>query len=283
MTISLSITIPAMLFFPENISLAPSYELSFYLFAGAMFYGAGAAINSACALGTLNQLMNGKMEYLGTIFGVATGFLVFLNLELSLALGELRSTSHSELNIYLLMPLMLLVWGIALFQIRKFTKRTNENKLVKLKQYLTSPVARDFISVSIFGFCSAGIYLLMGRSWDYTKFIMDMVEYAYIGVSLSESLLPITITTIALVSGMIIATFLSRNFNFQHATFTSFAIKFLAGGMMGAAVGLIPGGNDAIILYGIPGLALHAPIALMVMMMTIAFVVFIKKKCTSAD
>ena len=52
---------------------------------------------------------------------------------------------------------------------------------------------------------------------------------------------------------------------------------------MGAAVGLIPGGNDTIILHGIPGLAFHAPIALMVMMMVIAVVLFIMKRMAATS
>ncbi len=272
---ALSITIPAMFFFPEHISLAPSYELSLYLFLGAVLYGVGAAINNACALGTLNQLMSGRVEYVATILGVAAGFFLFLELDLFFTLQKLKSTSHAELNLFLFIPLMVLVWGVALFQIIKFTKRTNENKLIKFKQYLTSPVARDFIGVSIFGFCSGVIYLLLGRSWDYTKFIMDMAEHAFAGVTPDVYVLPVLTTSVALVSGMAIATILSKSFKFQRGNWQSFTIKFLGGGLMGVAVGLIPGGNDTIILHSIPGLAFHAPVALMVMMMTIAMVIFI--------
>lgn len=277
MTMALSITIPAMFFFPEYISLAPSYDLSVYLFAGSMLFGMGAAMNNACALGTLNQLMNGKLEHLGTILGVTAGFFIFMNLELFLTLQKLKSTSHAELNIFLFVPLIVLVWGISLFKIIKFSKRSNEKKLIKLRHYLTFPVARDFIGVSIFGFCSGVIYLILGRSWDYTKLIMDMTQYAYAGAPPDGYVLPVLITTIALISGMAIATLLSKNFKFQRSTFQSFAVKFLAGGLMGVAVGLIPGGNDTIVLHSIPGLAMHAPISLMVMMMTIAIVLFIKK------
>ena len=277
MTVALSITIPAMFFFPEHISLAPSYDLSVYLFAGSVLFGLGAAMNNACALGTLNKLMDGNLAHLGTILGVTAGFFLFMNLDLFLTLHKLKSTSHTELNIYLFIPLTILVWGVSLFQIFKFTKQSNEKKLTKFKHYLTSPVARDFISVSIFGFCSGVIYLLIGRSCDYTKFIMDMVDHTYAGATPDSYIFPILTTTVALISGMAIATILAKNFKLQSITFKNFIIKFLAGALMGTSVGLIPGGNDTIIVHGIPGLAMHAPIALMVMMMTIATVRLINK------
>ena len=80
--VALSITIPALVFFPNQISVASSYAISWYLFFGACLYGVGASLNGSCALGTLNQFMNGKVEFLFTIIGMAIGFFVFLNLEI---------------------------------------------------------------------------------------------------------------------------------------------------------------------------------------------------------
>ena len=278
MTVALSITIPAMILFPEHISLAASYDLSLYLLTGAALYGIGAAINGACALGTLNQVMSGRIEYLATILGLAAGFMVFLNWDLIFTLQKLKSINHAELNIFLFLPLMFLVWGVALFQIMRFVRQSKESKLKKLKQYLTSPVARDFIGVSIFGFCGGVIYLLLGRSWDYTKFIMDVEEHIHAGFWPDESILPVLTTTLAMFSGMAIASIISKSFKFQRSTLKAFTIRFLAGGLMGAAVGLIPGGNDTIILHGIPGLAFHAPVALIIMMMAIAVVLVMGKR-----
>lgn len=277
MTVALSITIPAMIFFPEYISLAKSHDLSVYLFLGASLYGIGAAANDACALGTLNQLMNGKVEYVATILGLAFGFMVFLNLDLMHAIHDLENTNNASLNIFLFIPLMLLVWAIVVLQIMSFVRESKKNKLNKFKRYLTSPVARDFIGVSIFGLCSGALFLLLGRSWDYTKLIMEVEVHLYAGSLPDMTILPVMMATIALITGMAIATSLSKSFKLRSSTFKAFAVKFFAGAVMGAAVGLIPGGNDTIILHGVPGLALHAPIALMVMMMTIAIIVYIKK------
>jgi len=277
MTVALSITIPAMIFFPDQISLAPSYEITFYLFTGAVLYGVGAAVNSACALGTLNQLMNGRMEYIATILGLAAGFMIFLNFDLIYTIQKLKSTGNADLNILFFLPLMFIVWSVVLFQIIRFMKQSGETKLKKFQQYLTSPVARDFIGVSIFGLCGGILYLLLGRSWDYTKFIMDLEEHLHAGFLPDSSILPVLTTTLALVSGMAIATVLSKNFKFQPGTLKAFMTRFSAGILMGFGVGLIPGGNDTIILHGIPGVAFHAPFALMIMMGSIAFVVFVKK------
>lgn len=280
MTVALSITIPAMIFFPDHVSLAASYDITFYLVIGAALYGLGASINGACALGTLNQLMNGKIEYLATILGLAAGFMVFLHLDLIPTIQKLKSAGYADFNVLLFLPLMIIVWGVALFQTTKFMKQSDEKKLKKFQQYLTSPVARDFIGVSIFGLCGGLLYLILGRSWDYTKFIMDVEEHLHEGALPDISVLPALITTLAIVSGMTIATVLSKNFKFHPGTFKAFAERFLAGSLMGFAVGFIPGGNDTIILHGIPGIAFHAPVALTIMMMSIAVVVLAKKSAT---
>lgn len=278
MTVALSITIPAMMFFPEHISIAQSYDFSLYLFFGASLYGIGAAINGACALGTLNQLMNGKIEYVATIFGLTAGFMVFLNFDFTYTLQKLKTTNRADLNIFLFIPLMFLTWGAVWFQIIQFLKQSKESMFKKFKQYLTSPVARDFIGVSIFGFCSGVLYLLLGRSWDYTKFIMEIEEYLHAGIFPEKSIFPVLTTTFALISGMAIATILSKSFKFQQSTLRVFATRFLSGGLMGIAIGFIPGGNDTIILHGIPGIAFHAPVALMTMMIAIAVVLAIRKQ-----
>jgi len=276
MAVALSITIPAMIFFPEHVSIASSYDISFYLFTGAALYGVGAAINGACALGTLNQLMNGKIEYLATIIGLATGFLVFLNLDLFYTLYTLRKPAHTEFNAWFLVPFMFLIWGFVFFQAFKFTKQDDDIKIKKFQRYMRSPIARDFISVSIFGFCSGMIYLLLGRSWDYTKFIMDLEEHLYMGFLPDSTIFPVVTTTTALIMGMVIATVLSKSFQFKSAGLGRYLKRFLAGCLMGLSVGLIPGGNDTIILHGLPGLALHAPVALMIMMISIAAVILLK-------
>ena len=78
MVVALSVTIPALVVFPNHISVAASYNISWYLLAGSCLYGLGASLNGSCALGTLNHLMNGKIEFLFTIIGMSIGFFIFL-------------------------------------------------------------------------------------------------------------------------------------------------------------------------------------------------------------
>lgn len=90
--------------------------------------------------------------------------------------------------------------------------------------------------------------------------------------------LPIFVTTIALVIGIGFASVLSKDFNLDLGTKKEFLIKIVAGILMGFSVGLILGGNDSLIFYGIPGIAIHAPIALIMMMVAIALTFSVKKR-----
>ncbi len=274
MVVALSITIPAMVVFPDFILLAPSYGLSTFLIMGACLYGVGSSINGSCALGTLNQLMSGKIEFLASIIGIAIGFFGFLTIQDWISLDKLQSAKMINGKIIFFVPLILLVWSITIFQTYKFFKTHQGNKLRKLKQYITSSVARDYVGISIFGFCSGALYLILGGSWDYTSLIQSVETSIYTSRVFN---LPILVTTIALIFGMGAASILSKDFQYQKPEFLSFVSKLIAGSMMGVAVGLIPGGNDTLILHGIPGLAIHAPIALVVMMASIAAIMWISK------
>ena len=136
MVVALSITIPAMLFFPEHISLAPSYSISVYLFLGAFIYGVGAFLNGACALGTLNNLLNGKIEYLASIVGVALGFFCFLLIQGFIVLERTNHLTRVDYKFLILLPLMLVVWSVTIMQTVKFLKEHEDTKLKKIKKYL---------------------------------------------------------------------------------------------------------------------------------------------------
>ena len=276
--VALSITIPARIFFPDEILVTPSYGISWYLFIGAALYGVGASLNGSCALGTLNQLISGKIVFLGTIIGMMIGFFGFLQIQNAVTLQKLDTTSMSGNHVYYLVPLMFLVWGISFFRIKKFLMENEGRKLIKLKQYIKSSVARDFIGTSIFGFCSGTLFLLLGSSWDYTQFI-QFIEFNIFNKSMFDSkIIPLLITTLALIMGVSLASIISKDIKFKNDNVGAYVRKIFAGILMGFSVGLIPGGNDTLILYGLPGLAFHAPIALFIMMSVIAMLSYTTDK-----
>lgn len=278
MVVALSITIPAMLMFPDKISLAPSYSVSWPLFLGAFFYGVGASLNKACALGTLNELMNGKVKYLGSIIGIAIGFLMFLYVPYIAEVKKLDISEFVTYQVLFLVPLMLLVWTIVIIRARSFLSVNEGSKLKKLKQYITSSVARDFIGITIFGLCSGALFLILGSAWGYTYLIRHIEQSVYNQNAIDYSDLPIFITAMALIIGVGFASVLSKDFQVEFGAKKDFFTKVIAGILMGFSVGLIPGGNDSLIFYGIPGIAIHAPVALIITMVAIAFVASIKKK-----
>ncbi len=193
------------------------------------------------------------------------------------SLQELDNSNMVDYKFFYLLPLMLSVWGITIFQTQKFFVKSEGNRLKKLKQYMTSPVARDYIGISVFGFCSGALYLIFGSSWNYTHFIKNTAIILFDKGIPDTSVFPILITTLALMLGIAFASTLSKDFKLSKGKPKDFLIKIFAGGLMGFGAGLIPGGNDTLILHGIPGVALHAPVALIIMMGSIAAMALIKK------
>ena len=278
-TVSLAITIPAILFFPEHIQPALSYQLSLGLICGSLIYGAGAAINEGCALGTINHLMNGKLNYLGTIIGMASGIFIYLFVINFLRIGPINTISNIQGNILLLIPILIIVWVVLGIRIYKLT---GMRIIGDLKNFITSPVTRDIVSILILGTASGVLYLTLGQSWDYTRLIILSEESMFYGTQSRINLVLLSITVSGFLFGIAIATKLSKSFQLLKIDIKSFCRKLTGGVFMGIGACLIPGGNDTLIFYSLPGVALHAPVAILLILFAIAIILKIKSNFISS-
>ncbi len=223
-------------------------HLGWPLFLGAALMGIGAVLNQGCFIGTISKIGTGQFGYLISFVGLA--------LAVALDLGGFLSTldanfvkERSPLSDSIVKQTMLagsfLIAAISLWQ-------------------LLQRKAKSMFPLIIVGLSGALIFGL-SPEWTYGSTIARFSR----GIAFSNNL-AIEMAVIALFAGSICSAMLRDKFHPTWGNMQS-AFMHLAGGfLMGIGVRAIPGGNDVLLLWVIPGLALHGVIAYAAMVATIA-------------
>jgi uncharacterized protein len=107
----------------------------------------------------------------------------------------------------------------------------------------------------VIGLSGAAIFLLIG-SPGYTATLQNLIE-GYIGASSLPSISR-WVLLIAVLLGMVLSTLQRGSFRFDWRPRITWFRNIIGGMLMGFGTALLPGGNDALVLYGIPALSPHA-------------------------
>jgi uncharacterized membrane protein YedE/YeeE len=253
-----AVTIPVLWLVPSTQPV-PGWQFSAWAVAGGFVFGIGAAINGACAYSTMARLMDGEGGMLATIVGFAVGVFLFVKL---LGTGIVPRPAQtptivaSTLNWLLLITVAVLAWGI--YELVRLWRTRPAGSSVKTllcaRQYRLSTAA------VLMGVASATLVLLYGPL-GYTSTFEQLIEsgFGMIGLPIRPSPPPVRwIILIAVLAGMLLSTLERGSFRVDFRP-RGMWIRNLCGGLlMGLGVALIPGGNDALVLYAIPSLSPHA-------------------------
>ena len=254
---------PAIWIAKDESQLLPAYGLNWAALVGGAFYGVGALLNGACNFGTIDRLSSGDTRYLflfpGLIGGAALGRM--LSIETPPRTQSLIAEPGLIAYIWIALCLVLIV-SFTIASIRHKRERGTPGQ----------PVA---FYMAIIGGFTALITIALGP-WHYTRI-------AVVGTAGWEAT---TTGQLALLAGLLVAVFLGaviaatrrRQFQLRAPTLAGALSTTLGGILMGASLLLIPGGNDGIILSGIPSLSLSAISAYVAMCLTIAFMIWIPER-----
>jgi hypothetical protein len=250
----LVVTLPVFFLIPETVEYLRGWPLTLAALAGGFVFGLGAGINGACAYSTMTRMVDGEGRMLVAVAGCSLGILVFISLAGGnwIARPEPASTGMgSLLSLGGLVALGPIAW--ALYEaIRLWRSRPRGHCLHRL---LLAPQYRLSTTALVVGLAGASIFLLTGAP-GYSTTFQFVIEGA-----LGTKPWPATgrwLLLLAVLFGMLLSTILGGRFRLDWRPRMSW-LRNLAGGiLMGFGVGLAPGGNDALILYGIPSLSPHA-------------------------
>jgi uncharacterized membrane protein YedE/YeeE len=260
------ITIPFLWFMPAAAASLGGWRLSWISLLGGLLFGIGAAVNGACAFSTLARLADGQLAMLGTLTGFLVGIVGF---ELLAGTGLMFApTAGTPLVGSVLAAggamaaLVLALWG--LYEAGRLWRTRAPARLRELavaRQYRLSTAAM------LIGLANGVLYLVDG-AWGYTGTLQQSIE-GWLQIRMWPRSAQ-WILFAAMFAGMLASTWQRRSLRVERPPARAWLRTLLGGSLMGFGAALAPGGNDALILYGIPSLSPHAVPAYLTMVAGIA-------------
>jgi uncharacterized protein len=261
-----AVTVTAILLMPSAGMDLIGWPLTGAAVLGGFLFGAGAAINGACAFSTMARLVDGECRMLVTVAALAFGVLGFVTLVDWHWLERPVPTRALASNLTawaLVTALALVSWSVyeaaRLWHARPIG--TSFLSLALARQYRLSSAAM------LIGLASGVIFLIYGSA-SYTVTLQQAVE----GLHRARGFPAAGRWTLllALMGGMLLSTLQRRSFRLDWRPRWSWLRNLFGGLLMGLGVALTPGGNDALVLYSVPTLSPHALPALLAMLVGIA-------------
>ncbi|MFZ5692757.1 MAG: YeeE/YedE thiosulfate transporter family protein [Pseudomonadota bacterium] len=249
-----AVTLPVFLVAPQTAAGLTGWQLTFTAMFGGLLFGIGAGLNGACAYATMARMIDGEIGMLLTVVGFALGVLAFVALISSgTIVRPAPAPSHLSDALRVAPYLVAVLSALGLYEaIRLWRSRppgATLRSLVCARAYTLSAAAM------LMGL-AGGLILLLFGSAGYTTTFQQVIE-AHAG---TRPMPPYGrwIVLGAVLFGMFASTWQRGSFRIDWRPRLSWLRNIFGGILMGLGCALLPGGNDALILYGIPGLSPHA-------------------------
>lgn len=238
------------------MTLPGSVAVSFWTVGGGLLLGLGAWLNRACVFGAIARLGSGEWAYLATplgFFGGALSVPILFAPPPPVRLDEASMLAHlpSWLG-WLLVPLAL--WRLA-------ATIGRPSRTIWHPHEATVVIGVTFL-----------ILLLVAGPWTYTQLLAESAMGMVANIGFRVALF------IALLAGAWLGGWTAGRFKSRRVTFSEFG-RCLGGGMlMGWGSVLLPGGNDNLILVGMPLLQPYAWLGIAAMCAVIAVALLIERR-----
>jgi uncharacterized membrane protein YedE/YeeE len=249
-----AVTLPLFWLSPAVGAAISGWQLSGLAVLGGLSFGLGAAINGGCAYSTMTRLADGDGRMLAAITGFAGGVLAFSTLAGSNLLARpvpAPARIDAVLPWSAVLAAMILLW--ALYEaVRLWRSRDRNTRLINL---LLAPRYRLSTAALLIGLPGALLFLLYGP-FGYTATYQLVIEGAF-GTRGWPS--PVRwVLLVAVLAGMLVSTVQRGSFRLDWRPRRAWLLNAAGGALMGFGTALAPGGNDALVMYGIPTLSPYA-------------------------
>ena len=249
-----AITIPVFFLAPEAAAGVKGWPLTAAAVAGGFLFGVGSGVNGACAYSTMARMVDGEGRMLVTVIGFALGVGAFV---LLLGGGLTSRPTPTPAMVGALAGwakgLAVVVVLVGLFEaVRLWRSRPTGASLGSL---VFAPRYRLSSAALLIGLAAAAIFFLSGPSGYSSTF--ELIIEAIFGTRPWPNVARWSIL-VGVLLGMVFSTLQRGTFRLDLAPRTEWLRNLAGGVLMGAGVAMTPGGNDALVLYGIPTLSPHA-------------------------
>ncbi len=241
------------------------YALGFATVLGGFTLGLGAFINGACVFGAIARLGSGEWSYVVTPIGFYAGCVSFdpifggaTQQKLSYGSPVLQASSWTAL---VFAGFMLWRLGTMLFWPR--TESSQPALWLRLRHDFASRVWSPHSATMVIGIAFFFMLLLVG-AWAYTDVLAELAH------GMSRSLVAKCLLFLAMLAGAMLGGWTAGRWRSTRMSVAQLVKCFSGGLLMGWGSLLIPGGNDGLILVGMPLLWPYAWVAFAAMCVSIA-------------
>jgi hypothetical protein len=214
---------------------------------GGALFGFGAWVNGRCAFGTIARLGSGDLARLGTLGGFLLGAWAMLRGGMAPARAPVASPIEG------VAPAVLVLVALGLAAALGFAVRR-----------MTPPEGRPgewspLRAMTLIGVVN-GALLLLAQRWPYTNLLLDIAGAGPMDAPRR------TVMSLIFIGGAIAGAVASRSFALSVGTPFHWLRAIGGGALMGFGATLVPGGNDTMLLVGLPLLLPNLILAYLAMM-----------------
>lgn len=200
---------------------------------GGAIFGAGAWLNGACAFGTVADLGSGRLARLATLAGFLGGSVLAFHAGLAARPPDFVSPLAGWPALTILIVAAAVALALAIELARRSSRRRGGGGW--------PPAA----AMALIGAVNAVLLLLAAR-WPYTSLLMDLARMA------GGDLVRRALMALCFLAGAVAGAVAARDFRLVPGRASLWLRSAAGGALMAAGAALAPGGNDTMLLVGLP-------------------------------
>jgi hypothetical protein len=264
------VIVPLSWWIPGVVHLSPGYPVAPRVVAGAVIYGVGAYLNKACVFGTLSGLTRGQLRYVASMVGLVAGALAVALVDSpETAVGATLASPVSGVSL-----IAAAFWSAALLLVIRASYRhfrASRHRLPAWRELLAVNHWRPAVAMAVLGIAGGLLYATAGE-WTYLAVLSDRSAALVRAGDATLGWAPFLVSA-ALVAGGVLAAVLSGRFAWQRGE-PGMVLRRIAGGvLMSGSAAVLPGGNDALLLYGLPSAVPYAFVGYAVMILSLCAII----------
>jgi toxin CptA len=257
-------------------TMPAGYAITLATIAGGVLLGIGAFVNRACVFGAIARLGSGEWAYVATPIGFYVGCLSLPYLYAAPAAQKLAYGSpvlQASLWVAVLGGAVMLVRLIA--ALRAADGEVEKSLVTRLREGIAKRIWSPHAATTVIGISFFFMLLLVG-AWSYTDVLAELAR------GMSRNLVARTALLLAMLAGAVVGGFTAGRFKHTPITGGQLLRCFAGGVLMAWGSALIPGGNDGLILVGIPLLWPYAWLAFLTMCVAIGIAKMLERRLVAA-